>query len=119
MVFDFFFLWRDSENRQFCVFKRKTHLFETVNRKRNFQGKPSSFSSGNPSINGEENMLRIQFVVLSRRRANCMYRTANDPRTGNDPQIGPQMIPGPALILINDTAKDWEWRGFHEKSRDI
>ena len=52
----------------FRVFRRKTQLFEIVHRKKNYLGILNSFYSGNPRNNGEETVLRVQIVVLSRRR---------------------------------------------------
>ena len=52
----------------FRVFRRKTQLFEMVHRKKNYLGILNSFDSGNPRNNGEETVLRVQIVVLSRRR---------------------------------------------------
>ena len=39
-----------------------------VYRKKNYLGILNSFDSGNPRNNGEETVLRVQIVVLSRRR---------------------------------------------------
>ena len=52
----------------FRVFRTKTQLFEVVHRKKNYYEKLNSFDSGNPRNNGEETVLRVQIVVLSRRR---------------------------------------------------
>ena len=52
----------------FRVFRRETQLFEMVHRKKNYLGILNSFDGGNPRINGEETVLRVQIVVLSRRR---------------------------------------------------
>ena len=52
----------------FRVFRRKTQLFEMVHRKKNYLGRLNSFDSGNPRNNGEETVLRVQIVILSRRR---------------------------------------------------
>ena len=52
----------------FRVFRKKTQLFEMVHRKKNYLGILNSFDSGNPRNNGEETVLRVQIVVLSRRR---------------------------------------------------
>ena len=52
----------------FRVFRRKTQLFQMVHRKKNYLGILNSFDSGNPRNNGEETVLRVQIVVLSRRR---------------------------------------------------
>ena len=50
---------------QFRVFGRKTHLFETVNRKKNWSGILESFYSVNRRINGDKIVLRGKTVVLS------------------------------------------------------
>ena len=52
----------------FRVFRRKTQLFKMVHRKKNYLGILNSFDSGNPRNDGEETVLRVQIVVLSRRR---------------------------------------------------
>ena len=52
----------------FRVFRRKTQFFEMVHRKKNYLGILNSFDGGNPRNNGEKTVLRVQIVVLSRRR---------------------------------------------------
>ena len=52
----------------FRVFRRKTQLFEIVHRKKNYLGILKSYDSGNPRNNGEKTVLRVEIVVLSRRR---------------------------------------------------
>ena len=43
-----------------------------VRRKKNYLGILNSFDSGNPRNNGEETVLRVQIVVLSRRRVSAV-----------------------------------------------
>ena len=58
--------WKlEYSRRQFHVFERKTHLFETVNRKKNWWGILKSFYSVNRRINGDEIIVWVQIVVLS------------------------------------------------------
>ena len=52
---------RKLKNSPFCVFGRKTHLFETVNRKRNFELMLDSFNSGNQALTAKKLFFDLWF----------------------------------------------------------
>ena len=55
-------------SRRFSRFPKENTTFEMLHRKKNYLGILNSFDSGNSRNNGEETLLRVQIVVLSRRR---------------------------------------------------